>query len=76
LDKWSQKIINIMVLNVVKTIAGWGKTGAPIYVLGMFWGGVPGLSEGWRGSPQGNTRANCPSLKISNSYMLKAGFLG
>jgi len=39
-----------MVLSGVKTIAGLGKTGASMYDLGMFWGGVPVLSGGWVGN--------------------------
>jgi hypothetical protein len=34
-----------MILNGVKKTVGLGKTDAPLYDLGMFWGGVPGLSE-------------------------------
>jgi len=39
-----------MVLSGVKTTAGKGKIGASLYDLGMFWGGVQGLSEDWVGS--------------------------
>jgi hypothetical protein len=35
-----------MVLSGVILTAGLGKIGAPMYDLGMFWGGVPGLSDG------------------------------
>ena len=39
-----------MILSDVKTIVGLGKIDAPLYDLGMFWGGVPGLSEDWVGN--------------------------
>jgi hypothetical protein len=44
--KWRQKIINIMVQSGESAIAEGGKTGVLMFALGMYWGGVPGLSEG------------------------------
>ena len=46
LDKWRQMTINIMVLSGVWASAEEEETGAIQFDLGMFWGGVPGLSVG------------------------------
>lgn len=46
LDKWRQKTIKIMLLSDVLRIVEKVMTVALLFVSGMFWEGVPELSEG------------------------------